>query len=135
MTTRIIRVSAIVMRDPDGRVLNVRKRGTSMLMLPGGKPETGEDAASTAVREFAEEIGITLDANHLHLLGVFHADAANEPDHTVEATVYEHPFILAAASARPAAEIEHLEWVDPAIDRDDMAPLNTAIVFPALLAS
>jgi len=37
----IIRVSAVVLRDAQGRVLMVRKRGTSMWMNPGGKPEPG----------------------------------------------------------------------------------------------
>lgn len=131
---RVIRVSAVVMRDGAGRVLNVRKRGTASLMLPGGKHEAGEDPRDTAVREFAEELGVALDGALLRPLGVFRAAAANEPGHVVEATVFEHPFAEAAGAAQPRAEIEHLEWVDPAIPRPDMAPLNTELVFPALLA-
>ncbi|QIK64899.1 NUDIX domain-containing protein [Leucobacter viscericola] len=122
------------MRNEQGRVLNVRKRGTDSLMLPGGKHEPGEDPRDTAVREFSEELGIDLDVTRLRDLGVFQATAANEPGHIVEATVFEHPFLAAAASASPRAEIEYLEWVDPSIDRDDMAPLNTDYVFPVLLA-
>ncbi|MCW2288628.1 NUDIX domain-containing protein [Leucobacter luti] len=133
-TDRTIRVSAVVMRDDHGRVLNVRKRGTSALMLPGGKHEPGEDARTTAVREFAEELGLTLDPASLRELGIFRATAANEPGHVVEATVFEHPLVSGAAHAQPRAEIEHLEWIDPAIARGDMAPLNTDYVFPALLA-
>lgn len=131
----VIRVSAVVMRDELGRVLNVRKRGTASLMLPGGKHEAGEDPRDTAVREFEEELGIALDRERLDALGVFRAAAANEPGHTVEASVFEHPFVAAAASASARAEIEHLEWVDPAVPRADMAPLNTELVFPALLAA
>ncbi|MFV0434509.1 MAG: NUDIX hydrolase [Leucobacter sp.] len=130
---RTIRVSAVVMRDGDGRVLNVRKRGTNALMLPGGKHEPGEDPRDTAVREFEEELGVALDVSRLRVLGVFRAAAANEPDHVVEASVFEHPFVEAAASANPRAEIDHLEWVDPAAARADMAPLNTDLVFPMLL--
>ncbi|WP_240422717.1 NUDIX domain-containing protein [Leucobacter sp. wl10] len=130
----VIRVSAVVMRDEHGRVLNVRKRGTASLMLPGGKHEAGEDPRDTAVREFEEELGIALDRGRLSALGVFRAAAANEPGHTVEASVFEHPFVAAAASARARAEIEHLEWVDPTVPRPDMAPLNAEIVFPALRA-
>ncbi len=122
------------MRDEAGRVLNVRKRGTAALMLPGGKHEAGEDPRDTAVREFGEELGIALDRERLRALGVFRAAAANEPGHTVVASVFEHPFVAAAADAKPLAEIEHLEWVDPAAERSDMAPLNTDFVFPALLA-
>ncbi|QAB17182.1 NUDIX domain-containing protein [Leucobacter muris] len=132
--TLLIRVSAVVMRDESGRVLNVRKRGTGSLMLPGGKHEAGEDPRDTAVREFEEELGIALDRDRLRELGVFRAVAANEPGHTVEASVFEHPLVTAAATAEPRAEIEHLEWVHPSAERADMAPLNTDFVFPALLA-
>ena len=130
---RIIRVSAVAMRDDDGRVLNVRKRGTSSLILPGGKHEPGEDARDTALREFAEELGVELDPALLSPLGVFRAAAANEPDHVVEAAVFLHPLVPEALLAGPRAEIEHVEWVDPSVPRPDMAPLNTEIVFPALL--
>lgn len=129
----VIRVSAIVMRDPFGRVLNVRKRGTTALMLPGGKHEPGEDPRSTALREFEEELGVALDPKLLTPLGVFRAAAANEPGHIVEASVFEHPFAADAAEAGPQAEIDLVEWVDPAEHRADMAPLNTDVVFPALL--
>lgn len=132
--SRIIRVSAVVMRNEQGLVLNVRKRGTASLMLPGGKHEPGEDPRDTAVREFAEELGINLDVSRLRDLGVFRAAAANEPDHIVEAVVFEHPYLAEAASAQARAEIEHLEWVDPAEERTDMAPLNTDFVFPVLLS-
>ena len=123
------------MRDTHGRVLNVRKRGTTSLMLPGGKHEPGEDPRDTAVREFTEELGIALDVTLLRSLGVFETAAANEPGHLLVAAVFEHPFVPAAASAAPRAEIEYLEWVDPALTREDMAPLNTEHVFPALLAA
>lgn len=131
--SRVIRVSAVVMRNELGHVLNVRKRGTASLMLPGGKHEPGEDPRDTAVREFSEELGIALDVSRLSDLGVFRASAANEPGHVVEATVFEHPFLVEAASAEPRAEIEYLEWVDPTTDRAEMAPLNTDFVFPVLL--
>ena len=123
------------MRDPHGRVLSVRKRGTTALMLPGGKPEPGEDPRDAAVRECAEELGVALDVTLLRSLGVFETAAANEPGHLLVAAVFEHPFVPAAASAAPRAEIEYLEWVDPALAREDMAPLNTEHVFPALLAA
>lgn len=128
---REIRVSAVVVRDAGGRVLNVRKRGTRMLMLPGGKPEPGEGPAETALREFREELGVDLDPALLRFVGEFRASAANEPGHEVVAHVYEHPFV---GGVGVGAEIEALEWVDPASRRDDLAPLNTEHVFPALSA-
>lgn len=124
-----IRVSAVVIRDTAGRVLNVRKRGTSTLMLPGGKPEPGEDPRDTAVREFREELGVELNPLWLRGLGEFRSPAANEPQRDVLAHVFEHPYV---AVDRPLAEIEHLEWTDPSTSTAAMAPLNVEHVFPAL---
>ncbi|MFZ2259990.1 MAG: NUDIX domain-containing protein, partial [Luteococcus japonicus] len=83
-TQPVIRVSAVVLRDERGRFLTVRKRGTSMFMFPGGKPEHGESPAQTAIRELDEELGVTLEEDRLELIGTFSAPAANEPDHVVE---------------------------------------------------
>ena len=126
---REITVSAIVMQDDAGRVLNVRKRGTTMLMLPGGKPEAGETPATTALREFAEELGVPLSPALLTPLGVFHSTAANEAHHTLVAHVFNHPFV---SGVQASAEIDLIEWVDPRSDRADLAPLTLEHVFPRL---
>lgn len=124
-----IRVSAVVLKDESGRVLMVRKRGTVRFMLPGGKPEPGESAAQTAVRECYEELGLVLDPQALSPLGVYTAPAANEPGRDVEGTVFTHPF---AGPGHPAAEIEELRWIGPAgWDGDDLAPLSR-IILPSM---
>ncbi len=121
------------MRDREGRVLNVRKRGTRMFMLPGGKPEGEESPAETALREFREELGVQLDPASLTAVGEFRSAAANEPGFEVVAHIFEHPFVEGVAVS---AEIDALEWVDPTAAssnaRDDLAPLNTEHVFPRL---
>ena len=121
------------MRNRAGRVLNVRKAGTGMLMLPGGKPEAGETPLETAIREFGEELGIKRDPARMRDLGIFRADAANESGFTVEAAVFEHPFVAEAEHITPLAEIEYFEWVPLDTQRADVAPLNRDAVFPALL--
>lgn len=123
-------VSAVVIRNPEGKVLTVRKRGTDSLMFPGGKPEAGETSLQTAVREFSEELGVKLEETSLKFLGVFTAPAANEDGFSVKATVFEHPYVEVA---QPCAEIEHLQWVDPAAKTPGLAPLTQDKVFPALL--
>lgn len=111
----------------DNHVLAVRKSGTHRFMLPGGKLEPGESAYDAAVREVSEEIG--LDIHDLELLGEFTADAANEPGHRVESTVY-----LAALSGEPAptGEIAEVRWTDLAGEYDDLAPLLVDSVMPLL---
>jgi 8-oxo-dGTP diphosphatase len=111
----------------DNHVLAVRKSGTHRFMLPGGKLESGESAYDAAVREVSEEIG--LDIHDLELLGEFTADAANEPGHRVESTVY-----LAALSGEPAptGEVAEVRWTDLAGEYDDLAPLLVDSVMPLL---
>lgn len=100
-------------------------------MLPGGKPERHESATEAAIRECAEELGVTLDPSALRELGRFRAPAANEDGFEVEATVFEHPDVVVVT---PAAEIEELRWLDPS-ERPlpaDLAPLLSSHVVPAL---
>lgn len=120
-------VSAVVIRDPQGHVLVVRKRGTTRFMLPGGKPEAGEDAATTAVREFGEELGVDLAAGELRELGEFVAPAANEAGHTVRGALFEHPYVEVDG---PRAEIAELRWLDPEQlpDHDTLAPLFLTVL-------
>ncbi|SKU26900.1 MutT/NUDIX family protein [Mycobacteroides abscessus subsp. abscessus] len=99
-TMPTIRVSAVVLRDDRGAVLTVRKRGSTRFMLPGGKPDRGENAAQTAVREVREELSVHLEPSALRPLGVFRAAAANEPGFDVESTVFEHPSV---SVSQPAA--------------------------------
>lgn len=128
----VITIAALVIRNDHGQVLTVRKRGTHRFMLPGGKPEAGESPDRAVVREVAEELGVHLDPAGLTLLGVHTAPAANEPGHTVHATVYTHPYV---AVTEPRAEIETLRWTDPTAPPDDVAPLLRTVVFPALSAA
>jgi 8-oxo-dGTP diphosphatase len=124
-------VSAVVIRDDLGRVLVVRKRGTSRFMLPGGKIESGETPSQAAARELREEVGAELDLDALVLLGEWTAPAANEPDHLVHGHIFEHPYVP-RLSVR--AEIEELLWLHPSDmgHRDDLAPLLVTRVLPTL---
>lgn len=133
MADEPIRVAAVVFRDERGRVLAVRKRGTSRFMLPGGKPEPGENAAETAVREVREEVGLSITASSLSLLGTFRAPAANEAGREVEGTIFlaQEPL---RTTPHPCAEIEELVWVAPtgADETLALAPLLKDRIFPAL---
>ncbi len=125
-----IRVSAVVLATPDGRILTVRKRGTVRFMLPGGKPEPGESAAECAIRECREEVGLVLDPDRLVHLGRFVAPAANEDHHLVDSEVYVHPV---PGDPVAAAEIVELRWLNPVGPLpDDLAPMLTGAVLPAL---
>ncbi len=127
---RSIRVSAAVITDDEGRLLVVRKAGTTAFMQPGGKPEPGETAAETLSRELGEEVGIHIAPEHLRALGEFTAAAANEPGFEVVADVFaadigtQHPVV--------AAEIAELRWITRAdADELEIAPLAREYFLPA----
>lgn len=111
-TARRIHVSAAVILDADGRLLLVRKTGTTAFMQPGGKPEPGETPGETLSRELAEELGIRVAAAELRPLGVFQAAAANEPGFIVVADVFEAA--IGAQTPVAAAEIAEVRWVSRA---------------------
>ena len=122
-------VAAVVIRDDEGRILLVRKHGTSRFMLPGGKIEPDESPDACAIREAQEELGISLDPVSLRPLGEWTAPAANEPEHTVHGHMFTHPFVPGIAVR---GEIDELLWFDPSTSRDDLAPLFEHRVLPAL---
>ena len=115
-----IHVSAAVIGDEAGRVLVVRKQGTSMFMQPGGKPEAGESAAQTLIRELHEELGLELDEADLQPLGSFVSAAANEPGHRVIAEAFATSVDPQAVTVQ--AELAELRWITP----DDIATLPLA---------
>lgn len=119
---RRIHVSAAVITDADGRLLLVRKAGTTAFMQPGGKPEPGESGAETLSRELEEELGIRLAPDALRGLGIFTAAAANEPGFLVVADVFAAD--IGDQQPSPRAEIEELRWVSRAdADAVEIAPL------------
>ena len=129
-TPRLIHVSAAVITDDDGRLLLVRKAGTTAFMQPGGKPEPGETPAETLARELAEEVGLHVEPDALEPLGSFTATAANEPGFAVVADVFRVD--IGDQQPIPDAEITELRWVTAATASDlEIAPLAREYFLPA----
>jgi 8-oxo-dGTP diphosphatase len=126
-----IRIAAAVILDDAGRILLVRKRGTTAWMQPGGKVEPGEAPADTLVRELDEELGLVVAVADLEHWGRFGSAAANEPGHLVDCDIY-----AVAISSTPvvAAEIEELRWVSLDDAELTIAPLALEHVWPRLRA-
>jgi 8-oxo-dGTP diphosphatase len=128
---RKIEIVAAMIRDEQGRVLLVRKRGAAVFQQPGGKRDAGDrDDLDTLARELHEELGCTMQRDGARLLGCFSAPAANEPGCVVEAVVYE---VSASGPFTASAEIEALHWIDPAQPGDlPIAQLSHEQLLPLL---
>ena len=126
--TDTIEIVAALIRDGAGRVLLVRKRGTTAFMQPGGKRDSGEDNVTALAREIDEELGCRLVPDSIRALGQFDAVSANEPGFRVRAALYE---VEVTGEIAPRAEIEAMMWVDPAAPVDiALAPLTRDHVLP-----
>ncbi|MDX5932891.1 NUDIX hydrolase [Acidiphilium acidophilum] len=126
--SRIIHIAAALLIAADGRMLLVRKRGTSAFMQPGGKIGPDEDAVTALVRELREELGVAVHPAQAVYLGCFEADAANEPGHVVRAELFR---VALSGTARPDAEIEEMIWVDSGVAAGvELAPLTRDYVVP-----
>src|SRR5690606_16813378 len=106
--SKIIRIAAALLIDPQGRTLLVRKRGTQAFMQPGGKIDAEESPAAALVRELHEELGLRIDPQQAVYLGSFSAPAANEPGFEVQAELFR---VDSAEAVAPAAEIEETVWL------------------------
>ena len=126
--TGTIDIVAALIRDGAGRVLLVRKRGTTAFMQPGGKRDSGEDDITALARELDEELGCRLIPDSIRSLGEFDAISANEPGFRVRAALYE---IDVTGEIAPKAEIEAMVWIDPAAPAGiPLAPLTRDHVLP-----
>ncbi|ACI94402.1 hydrolase, nudix family [Afipia carboxidovorans OM5] len=131
MSARVIEVVAAVVRDPVGRMLLVRKRGTAAFMQPGGKREPDEGDVAALMREIDEELGCRVVPESVRPMGQFEAPAANEPGYKVRAAVYA---VEIDGAVVPAAEIDEIRWLDPREPTDlHLAPLTRDHVMPLAL--
>src|SRR6187455_3388178 len=102
MNDNVISVVAALIRDEEGRVLLVRKRGTAAFMQPGGKRDAGESDVAALAREVVEELGCCVDQRTARPLGSFTCAAAHEPGFLVDAAVYA---VSIEGAVLPQAEI------------------------------
>ncbi|TCU33115.1 NUDIX hydrolase [Rhizobium azibense] len=114
----------------DGKILLVRKRGNSYLILPGGKPEAGEDDLTALSREIKEELGCQIRSTTLRYSGCFTDVAAGMKNTTVSVRLYIGSL---EGDPRPCAEIESLEWL-PVSETENpaLAPSLRNSILPCL---
>lgn len=131
MSPHVLKIATACLLNEAGSILVVRKRGTRMFMLPGGKIEAGETPLQALRRELYEELGLEVEEQQLQALGHFQSRAANEPDHWVEADVFVG---RVEGEVQVQAEIDALDWLTPHTQQQEhLAPLLREQLLPALL--
>lgn len=125
----IDKVGLLTIRD--GKVLLCRKkRGTSLLILPGGKREAGESPLECLARELREELG-DVTAVSPEFIGVYTHAAAGAGETIVRIELYRAELI---GEPRAQAEIGELVWFGAEDNRTKLAPSLADAIFPDLTA-
>jgi 8-oxo-dGTP diphosphatase len=128
MPREIVKIGLAVVQD--GCLLLVRKRGSDCLILPGGKPERGEDDLTALSREIDEELGCALNHQRIRYLGAFRDRAAGLADTDVVVKLYAGTLV---GDPVPQAEIEQLIWFNPRTGTSTaLAPSLTNSIVPYL---
>lgn len=105
----------VVVVDDGGRILLIRRTDNGNWALPGGAIDLGESAVAAAVRETAEETGITCEVTGL--AGVY-----SDPRHLIHYTSndevrQEFSIVFTgrpvAGEPTPSSESSEVRWVDP----------------------
>lgn len=129
-TNRRILKIGLAVTDGD-RVLLVKKRGGHRFILPGGKPEIGEEDLDTLQREIQEELGCAIEANTVEFLGSFTDVAADMTGVTVTVRLYKGHLV---GRPSPKSEIETLRWIGNHEDESSLAPSLRNQILPFLFS-
>lgn len=122
------KVGLIVLRD-NRMLLCRKKRGTSLLILPGGCIEPGESSSDCLSREIAEELG-PVSVSPLEYIGMYQDTAAGDPAKTVEIELYRGDLM---GDPAPHSEIAELVWFGADDDPAQLAPSIANKILPDLL--
>jgi 8-oxo-dGTP diphosphatase len=97
--------------EPGLLFVHHRRRGWE---LPGGKVDAGESAAEAAVREVAEESGLTLDEDALIPLAQYVIEETGQPEHVKTVFVARAPSSAATSSAGAVGQVSLVQETDQA---------------------
>ena len=114
----------------DNRILLCRKkRGTSLLILPGGCIESGESVEQCLSRELAEELG-PVEVTGLEYLGTYREKSAGDANKIVQIRLYSGKV---NGDPAPHSEIAELVWFGPTDDRNVLSPSIANKILPDLI--
>lgn len=112
----VVPSTTAAVRDDAGRLLLIHKVDNDRWALPGGGMELGESIADAAVREVAEETGLTVELTGL--VGIYtdpgHVMAYDDGEVRQEFSVCFHARLVGGELREDGSEIKEVRWVDPA---------------------
>jgi len=134
-TMALLMPSVAVVVHHDGRIVVGRHNDTRRWVIPGGAVEPGERPATCAVREVAEETGLSIELTGLR--GVFGGGSAHRVsypngdvcDYVV--TVFDAHLLGSSALPRETQELSELRWIELV----DLAQLETHPWLDAVFAN
>lgn len=111
----VVPSTTVAVRDDAGRLLLIHKIDNDYWALPGGGMEIGESIADAAVREVAEETGLTVEVSGL--VGIYtdpgHVMAYDDGEVRQEFSVCFHARVLSGALREDGSETKEVRWVEP----------------------
>src|SRR5262245_29825400 len=101
----ISKSALVIIRD--NKLLVVRKRGTALYLMPGGKIRAGETPEQSLFREIYDEISCELIGNDLQFFGEYEDVAANEFSTRVNIRLFTGQIL---GEPKANTEIEDILW-------------------------
>ena len=114
----------------NGKFLINRKKGTTLFLLPGGKPENNETPVECLIREIYEEHECTVIVNSLVHCGIFEDVAANEPNTIISIDLY---YGRVEGTPKPSSEIEEQRWFGKNDNKEILSPIIKNKILPFLI--
>jgi 8-oxo-dGTP diphosphatase len=123
---RILKYAVII--EKNGKILLQKEAKQKLLLLPGGKPHTGETPQHCITREIQEELKADIDASSLRYLGKFEDIAA---DGTSIVTVELYTGQL-ATPPKTTSVVRKLVWFGKNSRQEVLSPVIRNKILPYL---
>ena len=125
---QILKHALLVVKD--GKFLVQKEKKHELLLMPGGKPEKGEEPLECLKREIMEELNAEIDMDTLKHLGKFE-DIAADNESIITMILYQAEL---KTKPKPCKDIEKLVWFSAKSNPEKLSPVIRNKILPYLKA-